>query len=169
MNILWFSLFWCLDAAALETQRARENGFVVVSAVMPHSVESVNAILQQDGKTMRLGESIRSVKVTPLDNGCAQLEVSNKGLGKDLSYVAERCPIQNGWHSKMTSSEDFEQHEIIWEALPHADGTKVSIRVQVDLKYPVPKFLIQRMVGGALEQTLQKIDKILRSEEMSAP
>ena len=118
---------------------------------------------------MRLGQSIRSVKVTPLDNGCAQLEVLNKGFAKDLSYVAERCPIQNGWQSKMLSSEDFERLEIIWQAVSHEAGSKVTIRVNVALKYPVPKFLIQRMVGSALGQTLERIDAILQVGTKSSP
>ena len=61
----------------------------------------------------------------------------------------------------MTSSEDFEEHDILWEAKPHAEGSVVSIRVKVALKYPVPKFLVQRIVTAALEDTLKKIDKLL--------
>ena len=169
MNVFWLSLLWAADALALDTKRTREDGYVVVSAVMPHSVESVNALFQQGGRTMRLGDSVRSAKVTPLGNGCSEIEVVNKGLAKDLSYIAERCPIENGWHSKMKSSDDFEHHEIIWKAEPHPTGSTVSIRVKVSLKYPVPNFLVQRIVGGALEETLEKVDTIIRSEEKSVP
>jgi len=165
MNVVWLSLLWAAEVQALDTQRTREDGYVVVSALMPHTVESVGAIFRQSGRTMRLGESVRSAKVTPLDNGCSEIEVVNKGFAKDLAYIAERCPIENGWHSKMKSSDDFEQHEIIWQALPHASGSTVSIRVKVSLKYPVPNFLVQRIVGGALEETLEKIDTIIKTEQ----
>ena len=161
MTLFWLSLLWSLDAHALETERKRDGEFVVVSAVLGHPHESVRNIFQQHRTTMKLGSAIRSVKVTPMSNGCSQVEVVNKGFAKDLSYVAERCPTENGWHSKMTSSDDFEDHDILWEAIPHAQGSLVSIRVKVALKYPVPKFIVARMVGGALEETLKKIDVLL--------
>ena len=61
----------------------------------------------------------------------------------------------------MTASEDFTDHDILWEAKPHVDGSLVSIRVKVALKYAVPKFFVNRTVMGALEETLKKIDKLL--------
>ena len=161
MHIGWVCILWSFNALAIETQRARKDGYVEVSAVLAHSVEDVQGILKQAGKTMRLGQSIRRVKVTPLENGCSELEVSNKGFAKDLSYVAERCPVTGGYHSKMKSSEDFAEHDIIWTAVAHPLGSLVSIRVKVELKYPVPNFLVQRIVGGALEETLEKIDSTL--------
>ena len=161
MFALWLFGFWTTPAHALETHRVREGGFIYVSAVMPHEPEAVRAIFQHHRKTMKLGAAVRNVEVTPLPNGCSQLEVVNRGFAKDLSYTAERCPTEFGWHSRMTESEDFTHHDILWEAKPHADGSLVSIRVKVMLKYAVPKFLVHRMVSGALEDTLKKIDKLL--------
>ena len=167
MHFGWICFLWPLNASAIETQRARKDGYVVVSAAMPHSVDAVQSVLKQPGKTMRFGQSIRSVKVKPLDNGCSELEVSNKGLAKDLSYVSERCPVPGGYRSKMKSSDDFTEHDIIWTAEPHELGSLVSIRVKVALKYPVPNFVIQRIVGGALEETLKKINTTL-TEDLEA-
>ena len=161
MYLGWIGILWPCSAMALETHRVREDGYIVVSAVMPHSLDAVQRVLDQPGKTMRLGQSIRSVQVKPMDNGCAELTVSNKGFAKDLSYVAERCPVEHGYRSKLKSSEDFSEHDVTWTATPHASGSLVSIRVKVALKYPVPKFLVQRIVGGSLEETLEKIDSVL--------
>ena len=161
MQFFWLVLFGSSHAQALETERRREGEYVYVSAVMPHDPAAVRSIFQQHRKTMKLGSAVRSVEVTPLSNGCSQVVVVNRGFAKDLAYTAERCPTEFGWHSQMTSSEDFEEHDILWEAKPHAKGSVVSIRVKVALKYPVPKFLVQRIVTGALEDTLKKVDKLL--------
>ena len=161
MHLGWICILWSLNAMAIEINRVRKDGYVVVSAAMPHSVTAVQGILEQPGKTMRLGQSIRSVNVKPLDNGCSELEVLNKGFAKDLRYVSERCPVPGGYRSKMKSSDDFAEHDIIWTAVPHELGSLVSIQVKVALKYPVPNFLVQRIVGGALEETLKKIDVTL--------
>ena len=161
MHTLWLAGFWVAAAHALETQRWRDDGYIHVSAVLPHDPGAVRSIFEQHRKTMTLGSGVRSVEVTPLPNGCSQVVVSNRGFAKDLSYTAERCPTEFGWHSKMTASEDFTDHDILWEAKPHADGSLVSIRVKVALKYAVPKFFVNRTVMGALEETLKKIDKLL--------
>jgi hypothetical protein len=164
MNVLLLTLLWPSGAHALQVERERKGPYVVVSAELPHSIEAVNSILRQDVKTMKLGQAVRNVTATPLSNGCTQLKVVNEGFAKDLSYIAERCPTKNGWHSKMISSDDFEDHEIIWNTDPSGENSKVTIRVKVALKYPVPQFLVNRIVGGALEETLEKIDKALKAE-----
>jgi len=161
------AMLWVASAHALQVERLRKGDYVVVSAEMPHSVDAVNSILREDVRTMKLGQAVRHVKATPLPNGCTQLEVLNEGFAKDLSYVAERCPTENGWHSKMVSSEDFKHHEIIWQADKRGVHSEVTIQVKVALKYPVPQFLIQRIVGGALEETLEKIDAALEAEKRS--
>ena len=158
MHLGWICILWSFNAMALETKRFRKDGYLVVSAVMSHPVELVQGFLNQPGRTMRLGQSVRSVKVKPLDNGCSELEVLNKGFAKDLRYVAERCPVNGGYRSTLKSSDDFVEHDVIWIAESNGSGSLVSIRVKVALKYPVPKFLVQRIVGGALEETLEKID-----------
>ena len=164
MHLAWICILWPLNAMAIEVNRSRKDGYVVVSAAMTHSVAAVQGVLDQPGKTMRLSQSIRSVTVKPLDNGCTELEVLNKGFAKDLRYVSERCPVPGGYRSKMTSSDDFDEHEIMWTAEPHELGSLVSIRVKVALKYPVPNFLVQRIVGGALEETLKKVDATLSED-----
>jgi len=148
-------------ASALDVDRSREGEAVVVTALLSHSLESVRALLSNDETTMRLGKDIRDVKVTPMSNGCVQLEVANVGLGKDLRYVSERCETKDGWHSKMVSSEDFLDHDIRWSMQSENDSTRVSIRVVVQLKSIVPRWLVDRFVGRALEQTLIKMDGML--------
>ena len=156
-----------MNAHAIEVERVRKDGYVVVSAKLPHAVDAVNSLLRQDVRTMKLGQAVRHVTAKPLSNGCTELEVLNEGFAKDLSYVAERCPTEKGWHSRMLSSEDFKEHEIIWTADGHGTHSEVTIQVKVALKYPVPQFLIQRIVGGALEETLEKIHAILEADKVS--
>ena len=83
MNIMWLSLWWCQAAHALDTQRTREDGYVVVSAVMPHSVESVNPILQLKDRPFFLRNSIRvhTAQECPLDcrAGRRKAPVTNTG------------------------------------------------------------------------------------------
>lgn len=148
-------------ASALDVVRSREGEAVVVTALLPHSLHSVRSLLSNDEATMRLGKDIRDVKVTPTSNGCVQLEVANTGLGKDLHYVSERCETKDGWRSKMISSNDFLDHDIQWSMRPEHDSTRVSIRVVVQLKSMVPRWLVDRFVGRALEQTLVKMDGML--------
>jgi len=167
MNLIVLSLLWATSAHALQVERERKGPYVVVSAELPHSIEAVNSILREDVKTMKLGQAVRNVTATPLPNGCTQLLVVNEGFAKDLSYIAERCPTENGWHSKMVSSDDFDDHEIIWNTDPLGPHSKVTIQVKVSLKYPVPQFLVQRIVGGALAETLEKIDAVLQAEKQT--
>jgi hypothetical protein len=167
MTILLLSMLWASSAHALQVERGRHGDYVVVSAELPHSIEAVNSILSEDVKTMKLGQAVRKVTATPLPNGCTELEVVNEGFAKDLSYVAERCPTKNGWHSKMISSDDFDEHEIIWETDPFGPHSKVTIQVKVSLKYPVPNFLVRRIVGGALEETLEKLHAALEAEKQN--
>ena len=113
---------------------------------------------------MRLGRGVRSVEVVPGRNGGARLTVRNRGFARDHSYTAERCPVEHGWHSRMIDSEDFEDHQIIWTTKPEGRGSRVTIRVKVQLHVPVPGFLVRQVVGGALEDTLEKMDVLLRAE-----
>ncbi len=140
---------------------------MVVSALLPHRAERVRELLSRSETTMRLGKDIRDVEVTPLANGCDRLKVVNKGFSRELRYVSERCRTADGWHSKMVSSDDFLQHDIRWVMQPAGDGAKVSIRVIVELKSIVPRWLVDRIVGGALEATLQKMDTILAEEALA--
>ena len=145
-------------AYALDIERRRDGDWVVVTAVMSHSPGQVNALLAKHGETMKLGKGVRSVETQPLSDGCAHLTVRNRGFARDLSYTAERCPIENGWHSRMLHSDDFEEHEVVWSTVSEGSGSRTTIRVKVKLRVPVPDFLVQQFVGGALEGTLAKID-----------
>ena len=107
---------------------------------------------------MNLGKGVRSVQAEPLPNGCTKLDVTNTGLMRTYSYTAERCPIEDGWHSKMISSPDFEDHQIVWKTVHHGSGSRVVVRVKVEPKFPVPRFLMTRVIGSALEETLERID-----------
>ena len=151
-------------ALALDVERSMQDGWMVVSAVMAHPHDRVNAVLAKPGETMRLGRGVRSVEVVPGRNGGARLTVRNRGFARDHSYTAERCPVEHGWHSRMIDSEDFEDHQIIWTTKPEGQGSRVTIRVKVQLHVPVPGFLVRQVVGGALEDTLEKMDVLLRAE-----
>ena len=161
MQGLVFGLLLYPPAHALEVTRHREGEWVVVTAELPHKTEAIRALLQKDAKTMKLGSGVRSVQTEPLPNGCTKLHVENNGLGRAYSYTSERCPIENGWHSKMIESPDFKDHQIIWTTTPSAEGSRVTIRVKAQLKLPVPRFIVTRIVVGALEETLIKIDGLL--------
>lgn len=149
------------SAHAIEPERSRDGDWVVVSAHLPYSTASIKGLLRQDAKTMSLGKDIRSVKTKPLPNGCTHLEVVNEGLTRTMSYTAERCLVENGWHSKMLESPDFEDHQIIWTTVPEGEGSRVTIRVKVSLRMPVPRFMVTPFVGAALEETLLKMDSLL--------
>ena len=145
-------------AHALEVTRHREGDWVVVNAEFSHKPAAIRAIVQQDPKAMNLGKGVRSVKAESLPNGCTRLEVENTGLMRAYSYTAERCALENGWHSKLISSPDFKDHQIVWQTVPYGDGSRVTIRVKVEPKFRVPRFMMTRIIGGALEETLQRID-----------
>ena len=149
------------SAFGLEAERTRLGEWVVVSARMEHSPEAVFTLLRQDAKAMKLGQDVRSVETRPLPNGCTHLSVVNEGFTRPMSYTAERCLVENGWHSKMIDSPDFEDHQIIWTTVAEGDGARVTIRVKVALKVPIPRFVMTPVVGRALEATLEKIDRLL--------
>ena len=161
MLVLWAAIIGLNAAYALDVTRQRDGEWVVVTAELPHATATIRNLLRQDAKTMSIGSGVRSVKTKPLPNGCTQVEVANNGLGRNYSYTAERCAIENGWHSKMTSSPDFKDHQIIWETVPSDGGSQVTIRVKVEPKFPVPRFIMTRVVGGALAETLEKMDAML--------
>ena len=149
------------SAYALDVDRKREGEWVIVTAEMPYATDSIRGLLKQDAKTMKLGTGVRSVSTEPLSNGCTKIVVVNDGLGRDYTYTAERCAIDNGWHSRMIHSPDFRDHQVIWTTQPTEHGSRITIRVKVQLKLPVPRFVMTRIVGGALEGTLEKIDGLL--------
>ena len=148
-------------AHGLDVSRQRDGDWMIVSTEMVHSTEAIRALLKKDSEKMSLGTGVRSVKTEALPNGCTKVQVENNGLGRPYRYTAERCAIQNGWHSKMIESPDFKDHQIIWTTVPSGVGSRVTIRVKVVLKLPIPRFLTNRIVGGSLEETLQKIDRLL--------
>lgn len=151
-------------AQALDMQRVMHGDWMIVSAAMRHSPEQVDQILAQHAQTMKLGKGVRAVEERSIGGGCAHLTVRNRSLGRDLSYTAERCPIEGGWHSRLLESDDFEDHQIIWTTEPEGEGSRTTIRVKVKLRVPVPDFLVHRIVGSALEGTLEKIDSLLSAE-----
>ncbi len=160
---------WSVEANALETESTvDEDGWVVVSATLPHSKERVDAFLGEPVRTMTLGDGVRQVKTEPMANGCTKMHVVNNGFTRTLSYVAERCPVPGGWYSAMVSSEDFEQHHIKWTTASGGTTTLVTIRVKVSLKAPIPDFLVRSTVTKGLTQTLQRLDALL-TEAMLAP
>ena len=164
----FLALLWLVAPSfALDVERRTDGEAVVVSAQLPHGVDAVRALLSQDEVTMRLGKDIRDVEVTPLESGCVQLTVSNRGFGKDLRYIAERCETPDGWHSKLLSSEDFLKHDIRWSMRAKGEATEVSIRVVVQLKSIVPRWLIDRFVGGALEATLNTMNAMLNEPHLA--
>jgi hypothetical protein len=157
-------------AHALETTATVDaQGWTVVSATLPHTKEHVDAFLSAPTKTMKLGDGVRDVQSEPMDNGCTKLHVTNNGFAKTLSYASMRCPIEGGWHSKMISSDDFEQHDIQWVATPDGATTVVSIRVKVSLKAPIPDFLIRSIVTKGLTQTLTRLDMKLSITDLAPP
>jgi len=157
--LAWVTILTALHPAyALDVTRHREGEWVVVTADFSHKPEALRALVLQDPKTMNLGTGVRSVKAEPLANGCTKLEVENTGLMRAYSYTAERCAIENGWHSKMTASPDFKDHQIVWQTVPYGTGSRVTIRVKVEPKFRVPRFLMTRIIGGSLEKTLERID-----------
>jgi hypothetical protein len=154
-------------AYALDVHSTVEQGWVVVSATLPHSKEQVDSFLSGSAKTMKLGDGVREVRTESLDNGCTKMHVTNNGFAKTLSYTSMRCPIPGGWHSKMVSSEDFEEHDIQWVAIPDGANTSLSIRVKVSLKAPIPDFVVRSIVTKGLTQTLERLDAKLASADLA--
>jgi len=149
------------QAHALDVQRSQSGEMVVVSAVLPHSIADVRSLLAQHETTMRMGKDTRHVETRPLPNGCTELTVLSRGFGRDLRYTSERCPTPDGFHSKMIASEDFDAHDIWWSMASVNGGTEVTIRVDVRPKVMVPHFVIRHLVGGALGETLTKMNQLL--------
>ena len=157
---------WLGSAWALDVERRTDGEAVLVTAELPHSIDAVRALLSDDAVTMRLGKDIREVEVAPLDNGCVQLTVTNIGFRRELKYVSERCVSPDGWHSKMLSSDDFLKHDIQWSIRPSGEHTSVSIRVVVQLKTIIPRWMVDRFVGRALESTLKTMDEMLTQQRL---
>lgn len=158
---------WLGSAWALDVDRRTDGDAVLVTAELPHSSDAVRALLSDDEVTMRLGKDIRQVEVAPLDNGCVQLTVTNVGFRRELRYVAERCGTPDGWHSRMLTSDDFLEHDIRWSIRPNGEHTSVSIRVVVQLKTILPRWVIDRFVGRALEATLTTMDEMLAQQRLA--
>ena len=162
------ALIWPEAAHALETvSKVDDQGWIVVSATLPHSKEHVDAFLAAPSKTMELGDGVREVRTEPMSNGCTKLHVTNNGFARTLSYTSMRCPIPGGWHSKLMSSDDFEQHDIQWVSESSGNSTAVSIRVKVALKAPIPDFLIRNIVTKGLSQTLARLNAVLDGDGLA--
>ncbi len=137
------------------------DGYVRVEMELVHSRDAVMGFLSDADKTMRLGTDITDVKTAP-DGPCAKMTVTSRGLAGTMRYVARRCPTANGWRSTMLESDDFKSHDIEWLVAPSGQGTRVTMRVRVVPRLPVPQMLIRRVVGGALSATLKRLDTLLR-------
>lgn len=154
-------------AYALDVNSTVEQGWVVVTATLPHPKERVDTFLSQPATTMKLGDGVREVRIEPLEDGCTRMHVTNNGFAKTLSYTSMRCPIPGGWHSKMVASEDFEEHDIQWVATPDGVNTSVSIRVKVSLKAPIPDFVVRSVVTKGLTQTLSRLNAKLTDDDLA--
>ena len=62
----------------------------------------------------------------------------------------------------MLHSEDFKQHDIEWRVSAVEGGSRVTMRVRVVPRIPVPQALIRSVIGGALGSTLVRLDSLLQ-------
>jgi hypothetical protein len=136
------------------------DGFVQVQMDVPHSQEAVLAYLSDAGRTMRLGEEITEVR-TAEDGQCTRMKVTTYGFAQTMHFLARRCPIADGWRSTMLESPDFKRHDIEWTVAPTDAGSRVTMRVRIIPRLPVPQFIIRQIVGGALRSTLVRLESLL--------
>jgi len=138
------------------------DGFVRVQMDLTHSQEAVRSFLADTEQTMRLGGDVRKIEAEP-DGDCIRMTITTRGFIRPMRLVARRCPTAQGWHSKLVESEDFDAHEIVWKTEPVDGGTRVTMKVRVIPRLPVPQILIRKVVSGALEATIMRLDALLGS------
>ena len=141
-------------ARALDIDRSMQGDWIVVSAVMAHPPDRINAVLAKHGETMRLGRGVRSVEVVPAQDGCAHLTVRNRGFARDLSYTAERCPVEYGGTENEERglrgpSSDLDDGAGRAGESGHHSGQSAALRAGT--------CFVRQVVGGALEDTLEKM------------
>lgn len=136
------------------------EGYVQVQMDVPHSQDEVLAYLSDAGRTMRLGEEITEVR-TDRDGQCTRMKVTTHGFAQTMHFLARRCPIADGWRSTMLESPDFKRHDIEWRVAPTESGSRVTMRVRIIPRLPVPQLIIRRIVGGALRSTLVRLESLL--------
>ena len=102
---------------------------------------------------MSLGKGVRH-QAEALPNGCTKVQVENDGL----AAIPSQASVS---HSKWLAFKDDWSILMITNhstTVPSGTGSRITIRVKVELKLPIPRFLTNRIVAGALEETLNKID-----------
>ena len=137
-----------------------KEGFVRVEMDVAHSPDAVRSYLSDAGQTMRLGEEITAVD-TVEDGDCTVMKVTTHGFAQTMHFLARRCPIANGWRSTMLESPDFERHDIEWTVAAAESGSRVTMRVRIIPRIPVPQIIIRKIVGGALTGTMLRLEQLL--------
>jgi hypothetical protein len=136
------------------------EGYVQVQMDVPYSQEEVLAYLSDAGRTMRLGQEITEVQTDP-DGQCTRMRVTTHGFAQTMHFLARRCPIADGWRSTMLESPDFKRHDIEWRVASTDAGSRVTMRVRIVPRLPVPQLIIRQIVGGALRSTLVRLESLL--------
>lgn len=137
-----------------------KEGFVRVEMDVGHSPGKVRSYLSDAERTMRLGQEIREVD-TIQEGECTLMKVTTHGFGQTMHFLSRRCPTLDGWQSTMLESPDFERHDIEWTVSPSESGSHVMMRVRIIPRIPVPQFVIRKIVGGALVDTLNRLKRVL--------
>jgi hypothetical protein len=89
---------------------------------------------------------------------CELLEISSPTPVGLISYTAEQCPVDQGFHSWLVKSDDFRSYEALWKVVPSAEGgVELTYSLHNRPTMSVPDSLVDRVSRRAVRTLLEKV------------
>ncbi len=149
-----------LQAAPPDPERpVFEDGYTLLTISIPAPSADVRAVLADPRYTLLLTPSVKEVEI--LDQGeCDHTRSLAKAFFISLRYESRRCPTETGWREELVASEQVRVYSTEWIIEPAEGGTRVQVRVRLQMKVDVPERLIAPTLAGQMKRALRKLAEL---------
>ncbi len=140
----WMSLALAAPPTAVVLPSQAVEGSV--SVAMPPSEALAHLadptwVREIDGGTTR-------VTVREREGACVLADYSSPSLVMTVRYTIRQCPTGHGYLSTLVQSADFAAYESEWSVAAEGAGSRLTYRVRVEPKLPLPLGLITGTIRG---------------------
>ncbi len=133
-----------------------EDGSVTGVVEVGAAPDAVMAVLSDVGRAFERNPDTRLVRAEPRGR-CTLVEVETPGLTSRLRYTALRCPTERGFSVRLLDSDAYRRNDVTWIVEPTDGGTRVVVRVLVDVDLPVPDALIESRLVSSVKEELARL------------
>lgn len=98
------------------------------------------------------------VTVTAREGECLVADYRSPSWVMTVTYTIRQCPTGHGYLAKLVRSPDFAEYESEWSVAPEGEGSRLTYRVQVKPKVPLPLGLITGTIRSDVLEMMQAFE-----------